>query len=354
MASITTSDPAGSFRTYLRYLEAFSMIPASEYAGTNTVLMATLPLTLEGIRDHLVNTTRYKTRKSKTGIDQAALSRALKNAWGSEILLCITPVLSDDEEYRKLANNWAAVQAYYACFHIAQALIIAQRNPPPRTHAKLQSISQRFWEPPMDYSPLCLGWKNGQCNGLPPTAMTYTVKPWLPGSVVSFDSCWSYAALVLRTTREEILQERKKALRDRLQQIRQRARDTKEDAATAAGRKLKHVTMARPRLTPAQEASIDNKMRSTALLDVLYRLRKRSNYEDPTMFIDGPENPQQTGQVHQCLRRIVATTLMAHEVFIRRYTGPTLFDNEVATWVKSSGSISRAGLATRQGLLAGC
>lgn len=354
--SSTASDPQGSFRTYLRYLEAFSTIWATRYSAG--VESTTLLHILAGIRNHLVQTGLYQKAATRASVGSSVnlplLSSALKNAWGTELLLCITPGLSDDEEYRKLANNWASVQAYYSCYHIAQALTLSQGNPPPDTHAKLQRVFTRFWQAPMNLVPLSMGWKNGQCYGLPQDIETHEVKPWLPWSTVTADSCWSYAALVLKTTREEVLTERREEERQQGRRKRQRERNEKEQARVDDGKTpLKHLTMSTPNLSQEEKNAIDERMRSTTLLDVLYRLRKRSNYEDPTMFIDGPESPEETVRVHQCLREIVAATCMAHEVFIREYAGAAWFDGEVSGWIQGSGSISQAGLATRQALLAG-
>ena len=54
---------------------------------------------------------------------------SLRNAWGTELLLALGGSLGADDELIRLMNNWAVVQAYYCCYHGAQALLAARSEP---------------------------------------------------------------------------------------------------------------------------------------------------------------------------------------------------------------------------------
>ena len=91
---------------------------------------------------------------------------------------------------------------------------------------------------------------------------------------------------------------------------------------------------------------------SIKLLDYLYRLRLRSNYEDSTMFTDGPERTSDSRQVHRSLCRITSATALIHELFIQKLIGPARFDAIADDWLAASGSPARAvGLGSRRELL---
>jgi hypothetical protein len=75
-------------------------------------------------------------------------------------------------------------------------------------------------------------------------------------------------------------------------------------------------------------------MRPTTLLDYLYRLRVRSNYEDCTMFIEGPEDPSESREVHRHIQRITSATLLVHELHIRQLIGRDRLARLVDGWLK--------------------
>ncbi len=77
----------------------------------------------------------------------------------------------------------------------------------------------------------------------------------------------------------------------------------------------------RPRLTAAEKRDIEVKTRPATLLDYLYRLRIRCNYEDATMFTDGPDSPNQSRAVHLALRHIVSATMLVHETWLLKLIG---------------------------------
>jgi len=64
-------------------------------------------------------------------------------------------------------------------------------------------------------------------------------------------------------------------------------------------------------------------VRSYTILDYLYRLRIKANYQDAGMFIDGPEDESASRRVHRDLVTIASCTLLVHECHIGGIVGKT-------------------------------
>jgi len=89
------------------------------------------------------------------------------------------------------------------------------------------------------------------------------------------------------------------------------ARERKRTAKPHAWREEEHdrevrvespsrADVARPQLS-LEEALVNASVRSFTVLDYLYRLRIKTNYEDAGMFIDGPEDQLASSRVHRSL-----------------------------------------------------
>ncbi len=91
------------------------------------------------------------------------------------------------------------------------------------------------------------------------------------------------------------------------------------------------------------------------LLDYLYRLRIKANYEDATVFIEGPEDEMSSVRVAQDLELVTAATLLAHELRIGRLVGRDTVLPIVDGWLKTSGVLGNTvALAARRELLDAC
>ena len=88
------------------------------------------------------------------------------------------------------------------------------------------------------------------------------------------------------------------------------------------------------------------------LIDYLYRLRLRSNYEDATMFTDGPDSPAESWMVYDHLCRITSTTLLVHELHVGRVIGRATLTSLVDEWLNSAAvNAPNLGLAARRDIL---
>ena len=124
-------------------------------------------------------------------------------------------------------------------------------------------------------------------------------------------------------------------------------RETKTALGKGFRKKKPNTT---PRLTGAEKVKIDDGLRPTSIIDYLYRLRMRSNYEDPTMFTDGPETVAESQEVHRYLGTMAHATLLIHELHVQQLIGEDAFAQLVRSWLSDAGSPAR-GLGARSDLL---
>ncbi len=66
----------------------------------------------------------------------------------------------------------------------------------------------------------------------------------------------------------------------------------------------------------AEKEDVHRRLRPFGLIDYLYRLRLRSNYEDSAMFIDGPEDEGPSEQVRSDLCLLAGSTSLVCEMYI--------------------------------------
>lgn len=122
---------------------------------------------------------------------------------------------------------------------------------------------------------------DGAING--PRRPIREVHPW---SACDPETCWDVAALALRSTRDEALQ--KALTQRRREKLVKRRKDWERDRAArlTVGRNPKKKPLsARANLTAGESAAVKSRVRPYTLLDYLYRLRIKTNYEDATVFV---------------------------------------------------------------------
>lgn len=94
-------------------------------------------------------------------------------------------------------------------------------------------------------------------------------------------------------------------------------------------------------------------MRPYLLLDYLYRLRVKANYEEAMVFIEGPEDERISEQVARDLELLTAATLLVHEIRVGQLVGRTTLLRLVDGWLTGPGRRGEAvALAGRRYLLA--
>ncbi len=287
----------------------------------------------------------------KAGTRDANLARAsLANAWSTELLISLTSQLSSEDEFIRITNTWTAIQTYYVAYHATQALCVAKGMPRPDSHPKTQKQFVSLWVsrsrqlPPWTFGIQSDGSHKNLAAG---TSIDHSLHSW---SQCSAGTCWSLAAKALRTTREEASRKALTEARKLKASARRKAWEEAEADRLNGGRapRKKPKFPASTNLTAAEKHEAEGRVRTYSLLDYLYRLRIRANYEDATMFLDGPEDDVSSWQVQNDLRHLAASVLLIHEVEISKIVGALTMKRWISDWLVSVPSDIKLGLRLRQ------
>jgi hypothetical protein len=320
-----SEDSEGTFRTHAQYVRAFAHI-----AGfTKPTERPHYRLSVVREKTESAPSIRLK-RRSDADVEQVRLS--LSNAWGTELLLALSGEFAVEEELVRVSNSWGVVQAYYALYHATQALMVSLGDPRSTTHPKTQRSYASFWtEREMVLPPWTMGASHDGYRNIPDeVTIDETFHPW---SKCDKDSRWQIAAKALRTTRDEAIDE---ALQEaRHVKAKKRVKTWKEEEATraAAGLPPQKRPAERANLTRPERNTVHAHVRTYTILDYLYRLRIKANYEDVAVFTEGPTDDYSSRTVHLDLVHIVAAGLAVHELHIRQLIGVRQFENLAKTWV---------------------
>jgi len=341
-----------SFRTHANYLRAFAMLCTTPYQSGVTLLFNPLQKQLAQLAPAVVAAPSMTPPASaKPDLDQTRAS--LVNAWGTELLLAFGGQLARrEDELLRIMNNWAVVQTYYVGYHAVQALLAARGQPRPDSHSKTQAQFATLWaDRPLHLPPWTLGARDGGwCNPPQHHAINDTVSPW---SGCDPGSCWDLAAKALRTTREEAVRDSVGRARDRLKTANRKAWAEEERRRIAGGRMpRKEPVWPRPRLPVAEKRGVESRVRSYTLLDYLYRLRIKTNYEDAGMFIAGPEDELASAEIHRHLVALAGCTLLVHELHVAATVGRARLLAWVDDWLGPNAHGQQLGLVLRRDLIA--
>lgn len=246
-------------------------------------------------------------------------------------------------------NNWAVVQAYYAAYHAIQAVVVGRGKPRPETHSKTQSQFADHWAnrsvqlPPWSLAACDGGWKNAPRE-------IEDVHPW---SGCDTQSCLDLAAKATRTTRDDRVKEGESNARDRKRSEVMRAWKADEATRLEAGKKpRKERRFTRPILSAEQKRRVRSRVRPYTVLDYLYRLRVKANYEDASMFVDGPTDEADSLVVHEDLVGLTSATLLVHELQVATCVGSSTLVPWADEWLGRNSAGASVGLGQRRDLLA--
>lgn len=297
-----------TFRTHANYLRAFARL-----VGPNTLEVQNL--------EPLAQMYQRIPQAGGTCSNHAGAWHSLMMAWRTEMVLDLTTAALEDDELCKIANTWAVVQVYYVLYHATQALAQTKGFNRTPNHSQTQKLFNSLWT---DRSallpPLTLSWGDGGARNIPDTVVVDdSIHAW---TACDGSSCWSLAAKALRTTREDAIDEAFANKRAALLRERKKEWRAEEEQRLAAGRRARREPqLGRPQLSPAQKIAIARNVRSHTIIDYLYRLRIRTNYEDAAMFTDGPEEIGESVGIRDCLRQISSAALLLHELAVADVLG---------------------------------
>jgi hypothetical protein len=158
----------------------------------------------------------------------------------------------------------------------------------------------------------------------------------------------------LKTTREDA---RAEALAKKRKDKQRAKRDAwrEEEKNRLASRKpaRKQPEFSLPLLTLDEKNAVDASLRPYSVMDYLYRLRIKANYEDADMFVDGPTGDTDSLKVYTCLCNLASATLFLSELSIIRIWGREQFLTYHQSWhssrkvdLKTSGLWDRTSFLT--------
>jgi hypothetical protein len=262
----------------------------------------------------------------------------LNRAWGTELVMCgAAQYAADDEELLKLTNSWAAVQTYYCAYHVTQALIVAEGRARPTSHGATQGQYVDLWVARgarLDPWTFAVGshedkrcGQAGMANG--PGRPLEKLNSL---SACTTSNCWEHAEQALRTTREAAHKEKRRKAVD--EKLRARQREWTERYGSNPKRRRPDGWSSRPRLDVSEKAKVEKGTRPFTLIDYLYRLRIKANYEDARVYTDGPSGGDEALALNKDLMRLATATGLVHEVRIAQLIGPERFLHHAEDWVE--------------------
>lgn len=318
--------PIESFKTHSNYIRAFGFLVYDPISSG-------LPNIYACLKDRILQSNALSPTPN-TNIDLDQIRLRLHAAWGTEALLLMTRRIANEQELLRLSNNWSCIQIYYIFYHCTQALHIAKGHPRPESHPKTQNIFNDYWAgrsiilPPWS---LAYG-ASGTINAPPGTLPDVTVHQW---TTCEGTNIWSLACKALMTTRREALEEKYREKRESKRMQNRRAWRQEENDRLSRGRRARRQPRFRlPNLTNSEKALINRSLRSYTIMDYLYRLRIKTNYEDSNMFSDGPEDNNSSRFVRDAVCRISKGTLFLYELAIRNLVGRETFLAWIDEWVQ--------------------
>lgn len=346
------SEHARSFRTHASYLRAMRELAVGPQA---------VPLEQALVR--LVARAKAQPVRGTVGqsVDGDAVRGCLNRAWGTELILATTSELAADSDVIRLANGWASVQAYYAMYGAAQALIVAEGGARPENHEKTRQAFVNLWPArrvdlaPWTFAVVAPGSAGADTAGFVggpgrPLDTGMHAWKWWDGP-----QCWDMAAKALHSTRRHHVDDQFRSARDRKHAERRKAWTATQKEREAAGKtRLAQPAWwdSSPQLTPQEKAAVQARARPQTLMDYLYGLRIRANYEDAAMFTEGPDSDHAAAAWSRNLVALTSATLLVHELRLVDLLGRDAVLQAANDWLRRNKTSVTGGLATRRDLLA--
>jgi hypothetical protein len=292
----------------------------------------------------------YTSTTPRPGFDGEQLKRSLDAAWGSELLLAITGTYAPDE-LRGVSNTWVAIQTYYACYPATQALIVAKGQPRPTSHPKTQRMFVDMWvSPSRDLAPWSLGASHAGYENVPTGHAVDESVHRGRRSMPRAPSIWPARPSAPPAKTSSRMRRRRSARRSRRRRGRPGTRRKPNGSGKVFGFRGSSASQA-PRLTVTEHAAVESRTKPFGLLHYLYRLRIKAQYEDSTLFSEGPETTSDSLLAYRRLEEIVRSTLLLHELYIERVVRRPVLEPLVDDWINRQASSPVNPLAARRKLV---
>ena len=242
------------------------------------------------------------------------IGRLLRVAWQTELAARVSDVY-DDDLLRRVAAQTLPVQSYYAVFNAARAMTTAAGTTC-GTHQAVHRDFQnqrarqayRSWGVTLGGDPDSLT----DCVLDPQITVPYSFNPM----ELSHDPEQYVCAALRMARRWKVALQRDDWLRKN---------------KTKSGSQ-------RRRLPVAERAKLVTSLRPTTLMDFLYELRRRSNYEGVDEYGSDAEDAN-VERFHRGLLHIADIGLLHYEVMLVQYVGLPAYKEEVLAWSRSAARI---------------
>lgn len=341
------SEQTRSFRTHASYIRAFRELALGDGRSTLEEAITSLHATAAPLL--------YRASGSPSSCDRDQLLACLRRAWATARLLEHTHTLAEDSEIIRLANSWGAVQAYYVLYGAAQALMVAEGGTRPPMHEPTKRryvdlwVSRSLQIAPWTLAAAAPGARLADPDGFlggPGRALDFDLHPWVAWQD---EEAWDIAAKSLRSTRQLLIDDRLvKARREKLAAKKKQWRLDRE-ARVASGRKPVPEPKS-ARLTIAERNTVAEGIRPVTMADYLYRLRIKANYEDVTVFSNGPSSDREATQVGADLVALASATLLVHELRIASIIGSDDLVKAMDAGLQRTSGESASSMAFRRDL----
>ena len=337
---------SNGFYTHSKYLSAFLQIALGDTQHTEKALGA--------LADRTLSATKAATALKPFS---PAVKSNLHRAWATEVQLATTLLIGPETELLDISAAWATIQSYYIMHASFQALELVGRSESLSTHqASMKRFASYWGDGKLTLEPWTLsfgsslregsnleGVKGSKVEGISP----YSTHVW-SNDLTELEAL-NVACKALKTTRSELLkvvltQKRQEKYRTlNKDPISGEARRQGSDNSSRNGQK----TSGKRNLSESEKAQIEANFRPVTLMDYLYRLRLKANYNEVRMFLDGGTSDSLREYIRN-LRMLSAANLLVHEVQIGRRVGFELVANEMDVWANRNSLVADENLiATR-------
>ncbi|WP_371557143.1 hypothetical protein OG416_29120 [Streptomyces longwoodensis] len=254
------------------------------------------------------------------------ITSCLYRAWTTASLLEATHALAEESEIVRLANGWSAVQAYYVLYNAAQAVLVTEGHTRPKQHEQTKRRFVDLWTyrtaklAPWSLAAAHSTTRESDSEGFlagPGRPLDMGLHPW---TAWQGNQAWDIAAKALRSTRAALVDDRLRKARDRKLSERRKAWHVDNQKRAEQGKKARPEPKT-ANLTAAERDITERGLRPVTIADYLYRLRVKANYDDITVFADGPTTDAEAAAMASDLVDLASATLLVHEVRIAARIG---------------------------------
>lgn len=244
--------------------------------------------------------------------DTSEIHHSITNAWDLEALYKLETIFIKEDDLIRLSNNWCMVQAYYIFYYSTQALAVTEGLSIPKTHAQVQKAYLLLWSAmPSILAPWSISFDEDGFHNLPPDSdIDDHIHSW---KKVDESTALSIYCKALRTTREEYI------------------------AESLAKRRERHAAQkgtSTVKFTDEQKMQTISRVRPTTLISYLFRLKRKTSYEQSSILALGPQNKYQSEELRNDLLFLIESTMLITEFMVSRIIGEDKYYSWCKDWDK--------------------